>query len=523
MSDLPVNLSAGALAKPGDLTPQFGGLMGEFWARSSMGLCLADAQGTIVAVNPSFCSAVGRPAEELVGASTMRLSAPEASVQGAISHTAFIEGDDTALAGTVYVHKNGRPLFTHVTDTRVSALDGQVFRLTTLIDLAGQVQGVGPLREHQRAENFSALATDISNDFNNLLSIILGYTAFLQDSVRDPARLNTAVEGIENAVKRAANLIRQTLHLSRRDELALQRTATGHFVREFYRMTGATLMSGMRFGMNVEDELPAVSLDPQQFHHVLANLFQKSRELAGAGGRMLVSVQRAGGEEVRAKFPEAGGDSYVSVVLRAEPAAAKLADEEDVHRWEDAVQFAERRRDLAVLVVHGIMAGHGGFLDVDARSGPALVFRLYLPALGEPVLEVLPPVVTLAPVPTGGYTVLLVDDEEPLLHTLKTALEKNGFRIFTARDGLEAVTQFMKYAPELSLVLIDLGLPRMSGWEVFQKIKAHDPAMKVVVMSGHLEANLKAKIIKGGACGFLQKPFAIAEGIAEVKRVFAQA
>ncbi|HTJ79323.1 MAG TPA: response regulator [Rariglobus sp.] len=505
----------------GNLPVELGGVLDEFWKRSPLGLCLVDASGVIVAVNEAFCTAVGRLAVELVGVSALGLIMAEASVQGALAHASFINGDDTAMEGTVYLHKSGRPLFTHVTDTRVRAMDGRVFRLTSLVDLAGQVEGVGPLRNHQRAEIFAAMAADISNDFNNLLSIILGYTAFLQDSTLDAVRLNTAIEGIDNTVRRAANLIRQTLHLSRHDEMASQRIMMGYFVREFYRMSGETLTLGLDVSLDVEEGLPPVLLDPQHFHHALANLGQKARDLAGPGGRMVVSVRQISGESVRTKFPDARENSYVMVVLRTEPSSEKLAEEGTRGVWDQAVRFAERRRDIAVLIVHGIMAGHRGHLEVDARSGPALVFRMYLPVAGEPEPAALPPAV-LPPVSAEGLKVLLVDDEETLLRTLQAQLERNGFRIIVARDGLEAVHVFKAHSAEISLVLIDLGLPRMSGWEAFQKIREHAPAVKVIVMSGHLEANLKAKIIRGGACGFLQKPFAVSAALQEVKRACAQ-
>ncbi len=502
------------------LPEEFTGVFSDFWSGSSLALCLTDSNGVVVAVNSAFCSAVGRTAAELVGASSMCLIAAEASVQGSFAHTAFINGDDAAMAGMVYLHKSGRPLFTHVTDTRVRLPDGRVFRLTSLIDLAGQVHGVGPLREHQRAENFSALAADISNDFNNLLSIILGYTAFLQDSVRDPVRLNTAVVGIEHAVRRAANLIRQTLHLSRRDELAFQPTDVGHFVREFYRMTGETLTAGIEFSIDIKDGVPAVLLDTQHFHHALANLGQKARDMIGAGGRMAVDVCAVEGKVVRAKFTDAHQPEYIMLALRAEPAASKLAEQENKEIWDEAVWFAERRRDLSVLVVHGILAGHRGHLEVDARSGAALVFRLYLPALTAPPPE--PALKPIPEVPAGKFTVLLVDDEETILHTVKDSLEKNGFRVIEARDGLEAVQLFIDHADTISVVLIDLGLPRMSGWEAFRKIKDRSPSTKIVVMSGHLEPNLKTKLIRGGAFGFLQKPFALPEAVAEIKRACVQ-
>jgi len=175
-----------------EVSVALGGLLPEFWMRSTVGMCLSDDRGMIVAVNTSFAEAVGYTADELAGLHIMRLFAAEAAVRGSVSHAAFIAGDDTATAENTYLHRSGRPLFTHTSDTRLRSTSGRVYRLTTLIDLGRQVGGVQQLRQTQQAENFTALASDISNDFNNLLSIILGYTAFLQDGTLDMNRLNTA-------------------------------------------------------------------------------------------------------------------------------------------------------------------------------------------------------------------------------------------------------------------------------------------------------------------------------------------
>lgn len=495
-------------------------LVADFWMKSSIGLCLTDDRGVIVAANAAFAETAGYAAGELTGLHIMRLFAAEASVRGSVAHDAFIAGDDTATAETTYLHKSGRPLFAHSSDSRVSAADGRVYRVTTLIDLSRQLGGVPQLRQHQQAENFTALASDISNDFNNLLSIILGYTAFLKDGTLDANRLNTAIGGIDHAVRRAANLIRQTLHLSRRDELCFQRIAVGEFVREFFRMTGETLTPGIEVTLDLAKELPPVSLDPQQFHHVLANLGQKARDLCGEGGRMVFTTSQTDGADVRTKFSDAREPSYVTLTLRAEPPAEAFVEGERPGTWDAAMRFAERRRDLAVLVVHSIMASHRAHLEIDTWSGPALVFRLYLPALAEavPVLE--PPAETTLLAAAAERTVLVVDDEETLLQALTFMLTRHGYTVLKARDGVEAVEEFTRNAGRISLVVIDLGLPRMSGWEAFLKIKDHSPRMNAVIMSGHLEANLKTEILRAGAKGYLQKPFAMSEALAEVNRFF---
>jgi PAS domain S-box-containing protein len=493
-----------------------GGLLTEYWVKSSIGLCLSDDRGIVVAANRAFAETVGYAVEELAGLPMMRLFAAEAAVRGSVEHAAFIAGDDNATVDTIYLHKSGRPLFAHASDTRVQTPDGRIYRLTSLVDLSRQVGGM--LRQHQQAENFTALASEISNDFNNLLSIILGYTAFLQDGTLDVNRLNTAIGGIDHAVRRAANLIRQTLHLSHRDELSFQRVSIGEFVKEFFRMAGETLAPGVELSVNLAPDLPPVSLDPQKFHHVLTNLGQKARDLTGAGGRISCTTRQIDGIHVRTKFSGAREPSYVLLTLHAEPHAKSFVEGERPGTWDAAVRFSERRRDLAVLVVHSIMESHRGHLEIDTWSGPALVFRLYLPVIAETAPEV--PQLVAPPVIQTQRIVLVVDDEETLLQALSFLLTRNGFTVIKARDGVEAVEEFVRHADRISLVVIDLGLPRMSGWEAFLKIKEHSPAVNAVIMSGHLEANLKTEILRAGAKGYLQKPFAMNEALAEVNRFF---
>jgi two-component system, cell cycle sensor histidine kinase and response regulator CckA len=497
------------------------GLLASFWDRSTLGLMLVDARGTIVAVNAAFCETVGLRESDLVGSSMTRLLAPEVAARGSAAHAAFISGDGRTAMELTYLHKSGRALFAHATDTRVEAADGRVFRLTSLMDLSRHVQSLKPSLQHQRTESFTLLAADISNDFNNLLSIILGYSAFIQDGALDAMRVNTAVKGIDHAVRRAANLIRQTLHLSRREELAFQRVFLSDFVREFHRMTGDTAMAGLRVEFDLQEGLPAVSLDPQHLHHALANICQKGRELTGMGGRLVFTSRHLDGPKVRAKFNDARESAYVVLTLRVEPTARVLTRLDPPDRWESAVLFAERRRDLTVLVAHSIMGNHRGYLELDPWSGPALAFHLYLPAVTSAVVE--PPALPVATRPSTGRTVLVVDDEETLLHALCFVLERSGFEVIKARDGVDAVERYIEHAPRIALVLMDLGLPRMSGWEAFVKIKEHTPSINVLIMSGHLEANLQTEILKAGARGFLQKPFAMAEAISEVKRFFVPA
>jgi two-component system cell cycle sensor histidine kinase/response regulator CckA len=487
------------------------------WEKLPFGLCLVDERGAIVMVNPAFADLLGYSRAELVGAMFTMLFPPEASVQGLAAHAAFLAGDNSALKtfGAI-IHKSGRALFAHTTDARLM-LAGRAYRLFSLIDLAREAQTEPQLRQLQRAESFAAMASEVGNDFNNLLSIILGYTTFLQDPAVDSARAATAIDGIEKAVARAANLIKQTLYLSRKIEPAFQRANLGQLVENFCQMIGDSYGKQLTLIRSAEPTLPPIAVDIYQINHLLLNLCQKARDLAGPGGRLEFSVSAVAGAELGKKFPDAREPKYVFLCIRVVP--PENSGDETLETFNSvALGLTERVRDLSILAVHSIMSVHSGWLNVSSSPGE-LVFSLYFPVSPEVAAE---PAVPVAPpsAPRAERVILLVDDEETLLHALSHVLERNGCRVLKARDGIEAVEVFRQRHAEIGLVLCDLGLPRMSGWEAFMKMRDLVPSVDAIFMSGHLEENLQAEIIKSGARGYLQKPFAVSEVLSAVNRFF---
>jgi PAS domain S-box-containing protein len=490
------------------------------WEKLPFGLCLVDGRGTIVTVNPAFAVLLGYSRAELVGAMFTMLFPPEASVQGLAGHAAFLAGDNSSIKtfGAI-IHKSGRALFAHTTDARLT-LGGRTYRLFSLIDLAREAKTEPQLRQLQRAESFAAMASEVGNDFNNLLSIILGYTTFLQDPGVDSSRAAKAIEGIEKAVARAANLIKQTLYLSRKIEPTFQRAHLGQIIENFCQMIGDSYGRQLTLVRSTEPDLPPVALDLYQFNHLLLNLCQKARDLAGPGGRLEFAVSTVAGEELGDKFPDAREPKYVFLRMRLTP--PENSGEDALETFDSAaLGLTERVRDLSILAVHSIIGVHSGWLNVSTSPGE-LIFSLYFPV--SPELAVAPAVPAApAAVPAVERVILLVDDEETLLHALTHVLERNGFRVLKARDGIEAVEVFRQRNAEITLVLCDLGLPRMSGWEAFMKMRDLVPSVDAIFMSGHLEENLQAEIIKSGARGYLQKPFAVAEVLAAVNQFYANA
>ena len=119
-------------------------------------------------------------------------------------------------------------------------------------------------------------------------------------------------------------------------------------------------------------------------------------------------------------------------------------------------------------------------------------------------------------------TILVVEDEDLLRELLVIVLEENGYKVLEAKDGIEAFETYKLYKEEIALVLSDLGLPRLGGWEAFSKMKEVNPAIKAILASGYFEPELKEKIVASGAKNFVQKPYNPPEILAMMKRLIEE-
>ncbi len=171
---------------------------------------------------------------------------------------------------------------------------------------------------------------------------------------------------------------------------------------------------------------------------------------------------------------------------------------------------------LGLAVVFGVVKSHRGFIDVESEIRHGTTFRLYFP---------IPPgfkeegAITMQEeeqTKTGNELILLVEDEEILRELVKSSLEEKGYRVIEAGDGTEAVETFRARKNEIALVLCDMGLPKIGGWDAFQMMRQVKPDVSIIFASGYLDPALKAEIIKDGAKDFVQKPY---EPEAIVKRI----
>jgi len=236
----------------------------------------------------------------------------------------------------------------------------------------------------------------------------------------------------------------------------------------------------------------------------LLPIITNARDAMPDGGTLTISTRKALAIEVRDNFAEASGD-YVRLVLS------------DTGHGMDAVTqrrvfepFFTTKKDagtgLGLSVVYGIVQSHGGLIDLESASGSGTIIKVFLPIPRRAnfFLESQPN--DRKQVLSVGQTILVVEDEPHMLELVRLSAEKRGFRVFTARDGEEAVERYQKHWKEIDVVVLDWGLPRLDGRAVFRELKEINPKVTVIGVSGYLDFNLRDQMLKEGVRDFLQKP-----------------
>ncbi len=374
------------------------------------------------------------------------------------------------------------------------------------------------LRQAQKMEGIGTLAGGIAHDFNNLLGIILGYTSLLERGAMTPQRTKQSIETIKRAVQRGADLVRQLLTFARKGEPVFTNLQVNETIHELVRMLAETFPRTIRITTELQDNLPKILADPTQLSQALLNLSVNALDAmvdetpgGSPSGSLTFQTGTVAGKLVHERFPNAVADDYVVIRVKDSGAGMDEATKRRIFEPFFTTKGVGKGTGLGLAVVYGVINSHHGFIDVDSAKGVGTTFILHFPVQEEAPP---PPRLADAPLPASRRTVLLVEDESMLLDLLKSFLEENGYTAITARDGQEAMEIFTERSGEINIVLSDMGLPRLGGWEMFQKMKQLRPNVKVILASAFFDPDLKKELISAGVVAFIQKPY-VSDGILE--------
>jgi two-component system cell cycle sensor histidine kinase/response regulator CckA len=378
------------------------------------------------------------------------------------------------------------------------------------------------LVQAQKMEGLGTLAGGIAHDFNNILAIILGYATQLEKHSLRPDQFPGAIRVIKDAVERGAALVQQLLTSARQTESHFSLVDLNALVSELQRMLQATFPKMINFEVHLEPNFPMVTADRSQIHQVLLNLCVNARDAMPGGGTLTIETLLTEGEQLELYFTGAEAKRYACIRVR--DTGSGMTSDVKAHIFEPFFTTKERAKGtgLGLSVVYGVVNKHSGFVQVETEPNVGTTFSIYLPvqhtqeqpASGAGAW----PVFSREP-----QTILLVEDEEMLRDLGIEILQGEGYRILSAKDGLEAVEVFTANRDHIGLVVCDLGLPKLGGRDVFMRMKEIKPSVRAIVASGYLEPSVRSEILKAGVIDTIQKPYDFRELIEKIHSVIGKA
>jgi CheY-like chemotaxis protein len=274
--------------------------------------------------------------------------------------------------------------------------------------------------------------------------------------------------------------------------------------------------------LRLDPALPRIGVDANRLNQAILNLCVNARDAMSGGGRIELASGRIAGSVVKARFPDAVDDAYLWISVADTGAGIEDGTLERVFEPFFTTKPPSEGSGLGLAVVYGIVKDHAGFIDVESEPGKGATFRIYLPERGGEAVEKETDNEKgiAAAAPRRRATVLLADDEENQLRLMERFLRSAGYEVLTARDGVEALDLYRSQSG-IDVAVLDLGLPKLSGWESFRAMQGADPKLKVVFASGYIEGSIKAQIENTPTADILKKPYRPEELVAKIDEITA--
>jgi two-component system cell cycle sensor histidine kinase/response regulator CckA len=368
------------------------------------------------------------------------------------------------------------------------------------------------LRQAQKMESIGTLAGGIAHDFNNILNIIKGYASLLrQQGVPHKGDVTESLDVIDEAIERGASTVRQLLAVAKGRAVQFEQVDLNDALHKLRALLSGTLPRTINIGLDLDPKLGSVLGDPNQINQVLLNICVNARDAMPDGGELLLKTETINGAALRPHFQKAKEKSYACISIKDTGLGMDEANKSRIFEPFYTTKEQGQGTGLGLSVAYGIVTSHDGFIDVTSEFGQGATFRIYLPLAdshrGWARLDRPPDPLEPESIATSGHVVLFVEDEIRQLELMRKSLEKAGYRVLVATDGVEAIETFLRHKHEISVVVLDLGLPKLNGWEALQKMRKVDPTLKPILASGYISSEMESALAEGSLSALLMKPY----------------
>jgi two-component system cell cycle sensor histidine kinase/response regulator CckA len=373
------------------------------------------------------------------------------------------------------------------------------------------------LLQAQKMESVGRLAGGVAHDFNNMLGVIIGNAelAMLEVDPDEPVYRN--LQQIFITVQRSAALVRQLLGFARKQTVSPKVLDLNDTVSGMLKMLRRLIGEDIDLVWISGHGLWAVKIDPSQIDQILANLMINARDAIAGVGKVTIETENVAFDEAYC----AQNTGFVPgeyVILAVSDNGCGMDKEILEHLFEPFFTTKEvgKGTGLGLATVYGIVKQNDGFIYVYSEPGEGTTFKIYIPRFSSEAVEI-PKERVKETVPRGTETVLLVEDDEAILHSARSMLERLGYRVLSANSITRAIDLAEAHAGEIDLLITDVVMPEMNGLDLARRLGALRPGMKTLFMSGYAANVIAHRGVLDRGMRFIQKPFSIKELAAGIR------
>jgi PAS domain S-box-containing protein len=460
--------------------------------------------GIIRSINNTFSHAFGYPSDCVIGKTGLELGLWIDNYErdrflSLMESKHSISGFDTEIRTFNGENRNVQ-VFSNLMDYR-----NEKCLLIVFMDITDQKRMEDQIRQTQKMDVIGQLAGGVAHDFNNMLTAILGSAELLERFISDNPASQKLLANIQQAANRSAELTGQLLTFSRKGHKNTVQVSIDSTIREAISLLERTIDKKITLETRLTAKNNCVIGDPALLQNALLNLGVNARDAMPGGGIITfttANVDLDAGYCTSSVFSIDPGP-YIEISVSDSGVGMSKDVVKRIFEPFFTTKDLGKGTGLGLAAVYGTVTDHHGCIGVFSEPGIGTVFKLYLPLSGEIKADIEQPQETVQ----GSGGILLVDDEEIIREVGQSLLEGLGYKVYLAEDGEQALEVYSKLRKQISLVILDMLMPKMGGKETLVRLRAKYPDIKILISSGFHQEGTADELEKLGAIGFLQKPY----------------
>ncbi|MFH2093292.1 MAG: PAS domain S-box protein [Pseudomonadota bacterium] len=493
-----------------------------------VGMAVIDTEMKFLEVNRQICQTLGYAPDELRGRPFNDFTHPEDREGGQERWRQLLDGEvNFNQAEKRYIHKSGKIVWSIVTNSLIRDDEGRPrYFVSHLLDISAQKQAQEKsaqlekqLQQAQKLESVGRLAGGVAHDFNNMLSVILGYTELALELSGADDQLHDALKEIQKAALRSANVTRQLLSFARKQTIAPKAIDLNETIEAMLKMLRRLIAENIDLAWLPKRNLWSIKIDPNQIDQILANLCVNAKDSIQDIGKITIETDNVSFDKDYCHEHDGfiPGD-YIMIAVSDNGCGMDKEILDNLFEPFFTTKGVGEGTGLGLATVYGIVKQNKGFINVYSEPNKGTTFRIYFPRHAKKDLPKQKPESKETDA-AGCETILLVEDEEAILEIMTMMLDGLGYTVLAASNPTKAVEIGRSHKNKIDLLITDVVMPGMNGRDLAKRIAELFPTLKCLFMSGYTANVIAHHGILDQGVRFIQKPFSRQEFAKKVREV----